>query len=670
MEVQRRKSFSASMRERCAEAVLELNNCLKDSDCGSLIQVWMPEYFESDNVVLATQGLPYSVIGIGDLLALFRCISCRYHFPTDVFAPKLLGAVGRVFTTSQPEMCSDLQRYEKPVYLRVDEAQRCCVHSTVLMPFFESKSRDRPVGVIEVVKNAKNVCFSELVDQMSQALGRVRLHGIEMSPSALELGLRSWPLKVDASFDHLKMDRIVSKSRAINTINTIETVDTMAGELEGPCANNTEDMCAESNNESDSKDDDPVGEAGSRHQVIGAARGYQDYTLPTDVGASSLGMLTTQVDAMAPAATTSAGPVMGVAAMTTWMHSQGPPPPHTLHQSFMSCPHPSLQQMAALPFPTTSANPPHNSGQQRPSPELKPVDIKALMEAFTGRKRQKNERKKVKMGSGKHLTFKELAEQFPYGLKDAAARLGICPTTLKRACRRNGIERWPCRQIAKLNKTMNEMGYKGSPPKTLLDSAMKGKLRTSNLSKDLCAPTATDDPSELGTQAEAISWQQSVKSNNTADPSTSEKGFSSAPASLGLLAGAEEDDSEAGPSSDLFAEMAAPQGGDQLEKTMRGADNMLHALHRVSSAPNMEMKSDFVDPTNMASFCLSSINEEQCMGNCLLEPFTMPENNETPGVFTDIGGVRLDDHDVLDMADFGDEMDEIIGHSSPKESVP
>ena len=47
------------------------------------------------------QGLPFCVAGIGDLLALFRCISCRYCFGTDATKPELLGAPGRVFTTQE-----------------------------------------------------------------------------------------------------------------------------------------------------------------------------------------------------------------------------------------------------------------------------------------------------------------------------------------------------------------------------------------------------------------------------------------------------------------------------------------------------------------------------------------------------------------------------------------
>ncbi len=60
-------------------------------------------------------------------------------------------------------------------------------------------------------------------------------------------------------------------------------------------------------------------------------------------------------------------------------------------------------------------------------------------------------------GAGRRLTYEDLQAQFGTGLKEAAVNLGVCATTLKRACRRNGITRWPRRQIAKLSRTLNQV---------------------------------------------------------------------------------------------------------------------------------------------------------------------------------------------------------------------
>ena len=110
---------------------------------------------------------------------------------------------------------------------------------------------------------------------------------------------------------------------------------------------------------------------------------------------------------------------------------------------------------------------------------------------------------------GVRLTLADLQSQFGVGLKEAAARLGICPTTLQRACRwavgcraaegglliaalactggagsrpavpalhcrpllprrlptvicrsprrRHGIQRWPRRQLQKVNRALDEL---------------------------------------------------------------------------------------------------------------------------------------------------------------------------------------------------------------------
>lgn len=64
-------------------------------------QVWLPDLTEDGSIHLKTKDLPFCVAGTGDLLALFRCISSRYSFATDVRSPSKLGAPGRVFLSSE-----------------------------------------------------------------------------------------------------------------------------------------------------------------------------------------------------------------------------------------------------------------------------------------------------------------------------------------------------------------------------------------------------------------------------------------------------------------------------------------------------------------------------------------------------------------------------------------
>lgn len=51
----------------------------------------------------------------------------------------------------------------------------------------------------------------------------------------------------------------------------------------------------------------------------------------------------------------------------------------------------------------------------------------------------------------KGVTVQMLQAHFCMSLKDAAASLGLCTTTLKRVCRSHGISRWPCRKLKKMN---------------------------------------------------------------------------------------------------------------------------------------------------------------------------------------------------------------------------
>lgn len=67
-------------------------------------------------------------------------------------------------------MSNNLQKYDKQVYLRVSEAQRCRVHTTLVMPIFTSEGRDAPVAVFELVQGDRDVEFSSLTSCLQSSL--------------------------------------------------------------------------------------------------------------------------------------------------------------------------------------------------------------------------------------------------------------------------------------------------------------------------------------------------------------------------------------------------------------------------------------------------------------------------------------------------------------------
>lgn len=66
-----------------------------------------------------------------------------------------------LLTCMQPEMSHNVQKYDKNVYLRVSEAQRCRVHSTLMVPVFGSGSRDKALAVFELVQVRASIWTSQ-----------------------------------------------------------------------------------------------------------------------------------------------------------------------------------------------------------------------------------------------------------------------------------------------------------------------------------------------------------------------------------------------------------------------------------------------------------------------------------------------------------------------------
>jgi hypothetical protein len=56
-----------------------------------------------------------------------------------------------------------------------------------------------------------------------------------------------------------------------------------------------------------------------------------------------------------------------------------------------------------------------------------------------------------------HFTMDDLRKYFHLPIIEVAKQLGVCTTLLKKACRRNQIQRWPYRQIRSITKSIHSL---------------------------------------------------------------------------------------------------------------------------------------------------------------------------------------------------------------------
>ncbi|KAH7302646.1 hypothetical protein KP509_23G081500 [Ceratopteris richardii] len=68
--------------------------------------------------------------------------------------------------------------------------------------------------------------------------------------------------------------------------------------------------------------------------------------------------------------------------------------------------------------------------------------------------------RRSKTGAGTHrLRMSELSTHFHLSVVDAAKKLGVSQTTLKKACRKFGLKRWPGRKVRSLESTINGLEH-------------------------------------------------------------------------------------------------------------------------------------------------------------------------------------------------------------------
>jgi len=122
------------------------------------------------------------------------------HLPSSIFV------VGRVYISGEPELTKNVQQYDQSVYLRVVEAQRCHVNCCLFLPVFATSSRDRVSAVMEVVQTEDNERFAGLIDWAKVCLEGAGLWTIEAQGDTIDVGLRTITTDIEASAFESKVD--------------------------------------------------------------------------------------------------------------------------------------------------------------------------------------------------------------------------------------------------------------------------------------------------------------------------------------------------------------------------------------------------------------------------------------------------------------------------------